>query len=82
MIDEFGNIYKMDNIGDVVQSLEVYNNQLIVLINGDHMIKIYDITENGLTFNREISTNRGFLFKLKELFRMINFFAKYFNYRS
>ena len=32
--------------------------------------------------HREISTNRGFLFKIKELFKMINFFAKYFSYNS
>ena len=32
--------------------------------------------------HREISTNRGFLFKIKELFKLINFFAKYFNYNS
>jgi len=32
--------------------------------------------------HREISTNRGFLFKIKELLKMVNFFAKYFSYNS
>ena len=44
-----GNIYETEAIGDVVQSLEVYNNKLIVLINNSHKIKIYDITAEGLS---------------------------------
>ena len=30
--------------------------------------------------HREISTNRGVLFKIKEIFKMIKFFANYFRY--
>ena len=30
MIDEFGNIYETEALGDVVQSLEVYQDKLIV----------------------------------------------------
>ena len=32
--------------------------------------------------HREISTDRGILFKIKEIFRMINFFANYFRYNK
>ena len=32
--------------------------------------------------HREISTNRGMLFKIKEIFRMIKFFAHYFRYNK
>lgn len=32
--------------------------------------------------HREISTNRGFIFKIKELLKMINFFARYFRYNK
>ena len=38
----------MENVGDVVQSLEVYGDKLIVLVNNSHKIKIYDIDEDGL----------------------------------
>ena len=43
MIDDVGNVYETDAIGDVVQSLEVYKDKLIVVVNNSHMIKIYDI---------------------------------------
>ena len=60
MIDDFGNVYETDAIGDVVQALAVYKNKLIVLINNSHMIKIYDINENGLSLpGIEISTNNS-----------------------
>ena len=49
MIDHNGNVFETDPIGDVVQSLEVYGNKLIVLVNNSHMIKVYDITEEGLS---------------------------------
>lgn len=57
MIDDFGNVYETDPIGDVVQSMEVYGNKLIVLVNNSHLIKIYDITENGISMpGIEVST--------------------------
>ena len=57
MIDDFGNVYETEPIGDVVQSIEVYDNKLIVLINNSHLIKIYDITEDGLSMpGIEVST--------------------------
>ena len=45
MIDDVGNVYETDAIGDVVQSLEVYKDKLIVIVNNDHKIILYDITE-------------------------------------
>ena len=32
--------------------------------------------------HREISTDRGMLFKIKELIKMINFFADYFKFNK
>ena len=49
MIDDFGNVYETEFIGDVVQSFEVYNDKLIVLVNNSHKLKIYDITPEGLS---------------------------------
>jgi len=58
MIDDNGDIYETDYIGDVVQSLEVYGDKLIVLVNNSHMIKIYDITSEGLAMpGIEVYTN-------------------------
>ena len=58
MINDFGEVFETEAIGDVVQSLAVYENKLIVLINNSHKIKIYDITEDGLTMpGIEVSTD-------------------------
>ena len=38
MIDDFGNVYETESIGDVVQSLEVYKDKLIVIVNNSHKI--------------------------------------------
>ncbi len=61
MINEFGDILETDYIGDVVQSLEVYQNKLIVLINNSHVIKVFDIhSENGISMpGIEISTGQS-----------------------
>ena len=60
MIDDFGNVFETDAIGDVVQALAVYEDKLIVLINNSHMIKIYDINQDGLSMpGIEISTNNS-----------------------
>ena len=48
MITQMGQIITYQNIGDVVQSVEVYNDKLIVIINNDHKIKIFDINSEGL----------------------------------
>ena len=58
MIDDFGNVYETGDLGDIVQSIEVFENKLIVLINNSHKIKIYDITSEGLAMpGIEVSTN-------------------------
>ena len=58
IIDENGETSSVNNIGDVVQSLEVYNNKLFVIVNNSHKIIAYDITENGLSLpGIEVSTN-------------------------
>lgn len=56
MIDDDGNVSETHALGEIVQSVEVYNDKLIVLINGgqnqspeDSKIKIFDITSNGLS---------------------------------
>ena len=60
MIDDFGNVYETEAIGDVVQSIEVYEDRLIVLVNNSHLIKIYEITKDGLSMpGIEISTNNS-----------------------
>ena len=46
MIDDFGNVITTEYIGDVVQSLEVYKDKLIVIVNNDHKIILYDITKD------------------------------------
>ena len=58
IIDENGETSSVNDIGDVVQSLEVYNNKLFVIVNNSHKILAYDITENGLSLpGIEVSTN-------------------------
>ena len=48
MINEKGDIKEINDLGDVVNSLTVYKNKLIVLVNNSHKILIYDIYEGGL----------------------------------
>ena len=58
IIDENGETSSVNDIGDVVQSLEVYNNKLFVIVNNSHKIIAYDITENGISLpGIEVSTN-------------------------
>ena len=60
MIDDKGQITTIDNIGDVVQSVEVYKNKLFVIVNNSHKIMIYNITENGVDLpGIEISTENS-----------------------
>ena len=59
-IDNNGEVKHIQEIGDVVQSLKVHNNKLFVIINNSHLIKIYDITKDGLRLpGIEISTNNS-----------------------
>ena len=57
MIDENNNITTIENIGNTVQSLEVYNNQLFVIVTDDSKIITYNIDSDGITFQDEILTN-------------------------
>jgi len=57
MIDENNNITNIENIGTTVQSLEVYNNKLFVIVTDDHKIITYNIDSDGITFENEILTN-------------------------
>jgi len=60
MIDAAGNIFETEALGDVVQAVEVYENKLIVLVNNSHMIKIFDITDDGLSMpGIEVSTGNS-----------------------
>ena len=60
MINNNDEVYHVEEVGDVVQSLEVYKDKLIVVVNNSHMIKVYDITEDGLSLpGIEISTDNS-----------------------
>ena len=41
-------IQEVKDIGDVVQSILVHNEKLFVLVNNSHMIKVYQINDDGL----------------------------------
>ena len=60
MIDDQGNMIETEALGDIVQSVEVHENKLIVLVNNSHMMKIFDITDDGLSMpGIEISTGNS-----------------------
>tara|TARA_X000000368_G_scaffold149613_2_gene118059 strand:+ start:697 stop:1812 length:1116 start_codon:yes stop_codon:yes gene_type:complete len=60
MIDDAGNVFETEALGDIVQSVEVYENKLIVLVNNSHTIKIFDITDDGLSMpGIEVSTGNS-----------------------
>mgnify|MGYP003125452957 CR=1 FL=1 len=60
MINQDGSVMEVTEVGDVVQSLEVYENKLVVVVNNSHMIKVYDITEDGLSLpGIEVSTDNS-----------------------
>ena len=48
--------YPYNPIGDVVQSLLIYGNQLFVIVNGTSNIQVYNIDESGLSFFKQIET--------------------------
>jgi len=60
MINQVGEIKSVENIGDVVQSIEVYKNKLFAIVNNSHKIMAYDITRDGLSLpGIEISTDNS-----------------------
>ena len=53
-------IQQLENIGDVLQSIVVHNDKLIVALNNSHFLKFYEITINGLLLpGIEISTDNS-----------------------
>ena len=53
-------IQNIPDIGDVVQSLAIYNNKLFVLVNNSHLLKVYNITDSGLSLpGIDISTDNS-----------------------
>ena len=60
MINQIGEVKNIDNVGDVVQSIEVYKDKLFAIVNNSHKIMAYDITKEGLNLpGIEISTNNS-----------------------
>ena len=53
-------IQEINNIGDVVQSILIHNDKLITIVNNSHLIKIYQITKQGLRLpGIEVSTQNS-----------------------
>ena len=53
-------IQTISNVGDVIQSILVFEDDLFVAVNNSHIIKKYDITESGLALpGIEVSTNNS-----------------------
>lgn len=53
-------IQKIENVGDVLQSILIHENKLFAAINGSHMIKIFSISNEGLALpGITISTNKS-----------------------
>ena len=53
-------IQTVSNVGDVVQSILVFEDDLFVAVNNSHTIKKYDITDSGLSLpGIEVSTNNS-----------------------
>ena len=57
MIDQFDNIIETEILGDVVQSVKVYNDKLIVLINNNQKIIYFDINSDGINNQQELIIN-------------------------
>ena len=53
-------IQTVSNVGDVIQSILVFEDDLFVAVNNSHTIKKYDITDSGLALpGIEVSTNNS-----------------------
>ena len=60
MINNLGEVKSVNDLGDIVQSIEVYKNKLFVIINNSHKIMAFDITKDGLRLpGIEIYTNES-----------------------
>ena len=49
MINQFGEMDSIPNLGDVVQSVEVHENKLFVLVNNSHKLHVFDISSDGVS---------------------------------
>ena len=49
MINQFGETDSIPNLGDVVQSVEVHENKLFVLVNNSHKLHVFDINSDGVS---------------------------------
>ena len=56
-IDEYGNVNILEEIGSTVHSVEVHEDILLVSVNGDQKILVYNISDLGLEFKMEILTD-------------------------
>jgi hypothetical protein len=54
-IDADGQIDIFENVGSVVHAVEAYQNMLLVSINGDHKVQIYNIFEENIDLVAEVS---------------------------
>ena len=78
MIDDQGNMVETEACVDVIPSLDVYEDKLIVLIINSHMIKIFDITDEGLCMRgkelsiENFSTGEMVIFNDKVYFKSLS----------
>ena len=56
VIDENQQISSINDLGNIVQSLKVYNNKLFVTVNGSSQIHIYEINETGESLISTVET--------------------------
>ena len=49
MVNQFGEMDSIPNLGDVVQSVEVHNDKLFVLVNNSHKLHVFNISSEGLS---------------------------------
>ena len=49
LINQFGEMDSIPNLGDVVQSVEVNNDKLFVLVNNSHKLHVFDIDSDGIS---------------------------------
>ena len=54
-IDENGSVAVLNNVGSVVHAVEAYQNMLLVSVNGDYKMQVYNISNQGLSLQSEIS---------------------------
>ncbi len=56
-IDENGDVTTLSDLGSTVHAVEVYQDMLLVSVNGNQKILVYTISDSGLEFDMEITTD-------------------------